>query len=199
MKKSIFVCVAIAMSLLFTNAASAQQKIGYFDEQLVLSLFPGFAKVADTLLPTYQNDSIRLEYEARVYEYQRADSVFKKDSATMPAKARELAIKDLNQKRYTLINWQQIAQQMYENKMGQLLYPFRQKIFDALRQVVAEGKYTHVLNESAFAGQYVQPPILDNLAIRVAIKLKLPLTKEIEDAWKAANGAAGGPATPAKK
>jgi hypothetical protein len=30
--------------------------------------------------------------------------------------------------------------------------------------------------------------LLDNLAIRVAIKLKLALPKEAEDAWKAAGG-----------
>ncbi|MES2002899.1 MAG: OmpH family outer membrane protein [Bacteroidota bacterium] len=202
MKKLLFVCVAVAASLLFTNTTKAQAtKIGYFDEQLALQLFPGIDKV-QTQLDSYQNDSLRLEFEARVYEFQKADSVFKKDSATMPAKVRELAVKDLNQKKYTLANWQQIAQQMYEGKMDQLLNPFRQKVADALRAVVAEQKYTIVLNAAALTSpQYVQPPLLDNLAIKVAIKLKLPLTKEIEDAWKAAGGSLGtsAPATAPKK
>ena len=194
MKKLLFVCVAFAACLLFTNTTKAQAvKIGYFDEQLALQFFPGIGKV-DTLLQSYQQDSLRQEYDARIYEFQRADSIFKRDSATMPAKARELAVRDLTQKRYTLINWQQIAQQMYESKMEQLLNPYKQKMFDALKQVVAEQKYTLVLNASALS-QYVQPPLLDNLAIRVAMKLKLPLTKEIEDAWKAASGAGSAPAS----
>lgn len=189
MKKLLFVCVAFAACLLFTNTTKAQAvKIGYFDEQLALQFFPGIGKV-DTLLQSYQQDSLRQEYDARIYEFQRADSIFKKDSATMPAKARELAMRDLTQKRYTLLNWQQIAQQMYESKMEQLLNPYKQKMFDALKQVIAEQKYTLVLNASALS-QYAQPPLLDNLAIRVAMKLKLPLTKEIEDAWKAASGGA---------
>jgi len=197
MKKLLFVCVAVAACILFTNTTKAQAvKIGYFDEQLTLSLFPGIGKV-DTLLSSFQNDSLRLEYEARVYEFNRADSIYKKDSAAMPAKARELAQKDLVQKRYLLINWQQYSQQLYEQKMEQLLNPYRQKIYDALRAVVAEQKYTLVLNQSALAAQYVQPPLLDNLSIRTAMKLKLPLTKEIEDAWKVASGA--GAAAPAKK
>lgn len=196
MKKLLFVCVAVAACILFTNTTKAQAvKIGYFDEQLALSLFPGIGKV-DTLLSNYQNDSLRLEYEARVYEFNRADSIYKKDSASMPAKARELAQKDLVQKRYLLINWQQYSQQLYEQKMEQLLNPYKQKMVDALRAVVTEQKYTLVLNAQALY-QYVQPPLLDNLSIRVAMKLKLPLTKEIEDAWKVASGA--GAAAPAKK
>jgi Skp family chaperone for outer membrane proteins len=196
MKKLLFVCVAVAACILFTNTTKAQAvKIGYFDEQLTLSLFPGIGKV-DTLLSSFQNDSLRLEYEARVYEFNRADSIYKKDSATMPAKARELAQKDLGQKRYMLINWQQIGQQMYEQKMEQLLNPYKQRMFDALKQVIAEQKYTLVLNSNALS-PYAQPPLLDNLSIRTAMKLKLPLTKEIEDAWKVASGA--GAAAPAKK
>lgn len=196
MKKLLFVCVAVAACILFTNTTKAQAvKIGYFDEQLALSLFPGIGKV-DTLLSNFQNDSLRLEYEARVYEFNRADSIYKKDSATMPAKARELAQKDLVQKRYLLINWQQYSQQLYEQKMEQLLNPYKQKMVDALRAVVTEQKYTLVLNVQALY-QYIQPPLLDNLSIRVAMKLKLPLTKEIEDAWKVASGA--GAAAPAKK
>jgi Skp family chaperone for outer membrane proteins len=197
MKKLLFVCVAIAVSLLFSNTTSAQQKIGYFDEQLALSFFPGIGKV-DTLLQSYQNDSLRQEYEARVYEFQRSDSIFKKDSATMPVKARELALRDLNQKRYTLLNWQQIAQQMYETKMEQLLNPYRQRMYNAVQEVIKEQKYTLLLNAQAVS-QYMQPPILDNVAIRAAKKLGLPLTKDIEDAWKAASGASGGGAAPAKK
>lgn len=46
---------------------------------------------------------------------------------------------------------------------------------------------------------YAQPSIADNLTIRVALRLKLPVPKDIEDAFKAATGGAAKPATPAKK
>ena len=198
MKKLLFVCVAIAVSLLFTNSSDAQSaKIGYFDEQLTLSLFPGIGKI-DTMMQSYQNDSLRAEYDYRVYEFQRADSMFKKDSATMPVKARELATRDLNQKKYTLVNWQQLGQQMYEAKMEQLLNPYKQKIFEALKLVITEQKYTFILTAQALS-PYAQPPLLDNLSIRVAMKLKLPLTKEIEEAWRVASGSSASPAAPAKK
>jgi len=198
MKKLLFVCLAFVASFLFSNNTNAQQKIGYFDEQLTLSLFPGIQKV-DTLLNSYQNDSLRVEYEYRVSDFTRRDSIFKKDSATMPAKARELAVRELNQLKYNLINWQTYAQQMVEAKTEQLLNPYKQRMFEALKTVIAEQKYTYVLNAQALS-PYAQPPLLDNLSIRVAQKLKLPLTKEIEDAWKAASGAgsAAPPAAPKK-
>lgn len=189
MKKLLFVCVAFAASFLFSNNTNAQQKMGYFDEQLTLSLFPGIQKI-DTLLNSFQNDSLRVEYEYRVGDFTRRDSIFKKDSATMPVKARELATRELNQLKYNLINWQTYAQQMIEAKTDQLLMPYKQKMFEALRLVIAEQKYTYVLTAQALS-VYAQPPLLDNLSIRVAMKLKLPLTKEIEDAWKVASGSAG--------
>ncbi len=195
MKKLLFVCVAFAAMMLISNTSSAQQKIGYFDEQLTLSLFPGIQKI-DTLLNSYQNDSLRVEYEYRVGDFTRRDSIFKKDSATMPAKARELAVRELNQLKYNLINWQNYAQQMVEGKTEQLLNPYKQRMFEALKIVIAEQKYTYVLTAQALS-PYAQPPLLDNLSIRVAMKLKLPLTKEIEDAWKAASGA-GAASTPKK-
>jgi Skp family chaperone for outer membrane proteins len=192
MKKFLFVCVAFAISLLFTKTTSAQSvKIGYFDEQSVLTIMPGIDKV-DSTLKIYERDSIGVEYQYRYNDYLRRDSIYKKDSATMPAKAREIAEGELNQLKSTLINWQQIAQQMYQNKTEQLVAPYRKQIYDALNQIVADLKYTYVLNQSALS-DLVRPPLLDNLSIRVAMKLKLPLSKEIEDAWKAAVGAASAP------
>lgn len=198
MKKLLFVCVAFAVSLVLSTNTNAQQiKIGYFDEQQTLSLFPGIQKI-DSLMQSYQNDSLRVEYEYRVGDFQRRDSIFKKDSATMPVKARELATRELNQLKYNLINWQTYAQQMGEGKLEQLLNPYKLRMFEAMKAIIAEQKYTLVLT-SASLSPYAQPPLLDNLSIRVAMKLKLPLPKEIEDAWKAASGGGTPAAAPAKK
>lgn len=187
MKKLLFVCVASVASLFFSKDAGAQQvKIGYFDEQQVLPLMPGFSKL-DTSMAVFQSDSLGVEFNYTYGDYHRRDSIFKKDSATMPAKARELAVKELNQLKYKLSNWSQYAENVLGAKQEQLLQPFRIRIQQALAAIVAEQKYTHVLNSSALS-LYVQPPLLDNLAIRVAMRLKLALPKEIEDAWKAASG-----------
>ncbi len=203
MKKLLLVCVTVAASLLFSNNAQSQVKIGYFDEQTLLSLFPGIEKV-DTLMNSYVKDSLNVEYQYSVVEYQRRDSLFKKDSATMPAKAREMAVSELNKLYYKIANWQQYAQEMQQEKMDRLLMPYRQQMMIALQQVVAENKYTLVLKAEAIS-PYVDPTlsILDNLTIRTAIKLKLDLPQQWADAWKAAGGTIPGSgtkaATPASK
>jgi Skp family chaperone for outer membrane proteins len=195
MKKLLFVCVVLAASFLSATTTNAQAtKIGYFDEESVLGAIPGIGRV-DSLMQIFVNDSIGGEYTYRLSQFQLADSIFRKDSAGLPAKSRELAIKDLNQKRAILVNWQQYATQMRDAKLEQLLSPYRTRIVEALKQVVAENKYTLVLNQSALA-PLVQPPMADNLSIRVAMKMKLPLPKEIEDAFRAATG--GGAAPPKK-
>lgn len=200
MKKLLFVCVAIAAGFLFTNQASAQQlKIGYFDEQSILGLMPGIQKV-DTLLNSFAQDSLKQEYDYTAGMYQRQDSIWRKDSATMPAKARELALRDLNTLKIKLIRWQEYANSLQEQKKEELLAPFMKKIVDALQEVVAEQKYTYVLRDDALS-PYVQRPLLDNVTIRVAMKLKLTLPKELEDEWKRqASGGAPKPAgtTPTK-
>ena len=188
MKKLLLVCVTVAASLLFSNNAQSQVKIGYFDEQTLLSLFPGIDKI-DTLMNSYVRDSLNVEYQYSVVEYQRRDSLFKKDSATMPAKAREMAVSELNRLYYKIANWQQYSQEMQQEKMDRLLAPYRQQMLGALQQVVAENKYTLVLKAEAIS-PYMDPTlsILDNLTIRTAIKLKMELPKEWADAWKAAGG-----------
>jgi len=203
MKKLLLVSVTVAASLLFSNNAQSQVKIGYFDEQTLLSLFPGIEKV-DTLMNSYVRDSLNVEYQYSVVEYQRRDSLFKKDSATMPAKAREMAVSELNKLYYKIANWQQYSQEMQQDKMDRLLAPYRQQMVAALQQVVAENKYTLVLKAEAIS-PYVDPTlsILDNLTIRTAIKLKMELPQQWTDAWKAAGGTIPGagtkPATQAPK
>ena len=200
MKKLLFVFVVLAASLLFSNTTNAQVKIGYFDEQSLLSLFPDIQKV-DTIINNFVKDSLNPEYAYTVQDYQRRDSLFKKDSATMPAKARELALSDLNRLGYKLANWQQYAQEMQNGKMEQSLLPYRQKMLAAFQQIVTEQKYTLVLKTETLS-PYMEPNILDNLTIRVAMKLNLPLPQQIMDAWKQAGGAVSAPAktaAPAKK
>ena len=198
MRKFLFVSVVLVAVLLSTKSAEAQAtKIGYFDEQAALSLFPGINKI-DTLLNSYRLDSLQEEFKYILSDYQRKDSIFKKDSAAMPAKARELAVRDLMQIRYKLTNWQQYQEQMEGMKYEQLVNPYRIRLADALAAIVAEQKYTLVLKAETIS-PYVQPNLLDNLTIRVAMKLQLPLPKEIEDAWKAASGTSTPAAKPAVK
>lgn len=191
MKKGLVFAAILLMAISFTNVASAQTKIGYFDDQSVIALFPGIQEKLDTVLKSYAQDSLQDEYAYTLRQYQNQDSIYKRDSLDLSKrpKALQMATDELNKLKYKLINWQQYQQQMMEQKQEQLLLPFRQKIAAALSEVVAEQKYNLVLKAESLS-PYAQPSIADNLTIRVAMKLKLPLPKEIEEAFRVATGGA---------
>jgi Skp family chaperone for outer membrane proteins len=199
MKKGFLFAAVLLVAISFTNSANAQTvKVGYFDEQKVIALFPDLAKI-DTILQSFAKDTLQDEYNYTLKSYQVKDSIYRKDSLELSKrpKALQLSTDELNQLKYKLINWQQYQQEAMQQKQEQLLLPYRQKIFAALSEVIAENKYTWVLNESSLS-PYFQHSIADNLAIRTAMKLKLPLPKEIEEAFRVATG--GAPAkAPAKK
>ena len=205
MKKGFLFAAILLVAVSFTNSASAQTKIGYFDDQSVISLFPGIQEKLDTILRSFAQDTLQDEYNYTLKDYQVKDSIFKRDSLdlTKRPKALEMATTDLNKLKYKLINWQQYQQQAMQQKEEGLLLPYRQKVAAALSEVVAENKYTLVLKAESLS-PYAQPSIADNLTIRVAMKLKLNLPKEVEDAFKAATGGAtaapaASKAAPAKK
>ena len=199
MKKVLFAAILL-VACAFGNSANAQTKIGYFDDQSVIALFPGIQEKLDTILNSYAKDSLQDEYNYTLKDYQVKDSIYKRDSVDLSKrpKALQMATDDLNRLKYKLINWQQYQQQSMEQKQEALLLPYRQKIATALSEIVAEQKYNLVLKADALS-PYAQPSIADNLTIRVALRLKLPVPKDIEDAFKAATGGAAKPATPAKK
>ena len=200
MKKGFLFAAILLVALSFTKSASAQTKIGYFDDQSVIALFPGIQEKLDTVLKSYAQDTLQDEYNYTLKDYQVKDSIFKKDSANLSKrpKALEMATSDLNKLKYKLINWQQYQQQAMQQKEETLLLPYRQKVAAALSEVVAENKYSLVLKAESLS-PYAQPSIADNLTIRVAMKLKLTLPKEVVEAFKAATGgAAPATAAPAK-
>ena len=199
MKKVLFAAILL-VACAFSNSAIAQTKIGYFDDQSVIALFPGIQEKLDTVLNSYAKDSLQDEYNYTLKDYQVKDSIYKRDSVDLSKrpKALQMATEDLNRLKYKLINWQQYQQQMMEQKQEGLLLPYKQKIAQALSEIVAEQKYNLVLKADALS-PYAQPSIADNLTIRVALRLKLPVPKDIEEAFKAATGGAAKPAAPAKK
>ncbi len=181
MKKILVVCVALTISLVFSNSTKAQQlKIGVFDEESVLGLFPDIQKV-QTALDQYQQDSLRGEYEYTVSEFKRLDSTFKKDSATMAPSVKALMQRDITANYSKIANWQQYSQKMLGDKQNQLLQPYLEKVYAAFQEIVAEQKYTWVLKKDACI---IPGGLGDNISIKVAQKLKLPLPQQVIDELK---------------
>lgn len=178
----------LGMVLAGTENASAQNKFGYFDLEYVLSVMPGIEKV-DSMMQSFEKDSLNTEYQFELAELQRMDSTLKADSAKMPARLYQQRQQEQAQRFFKLQNWQQYSQQVMQAKQQELLGPYYQKILEAFRQVKEEGKYTYVFK----AESLYDAPQADNLVPIVAKKLNIKLPTP------PAQGAGGGAAPPPKK
>lgn len=185
MKKVLFVCLAFSLSLLTTKTNA--QKIGSFDEESVLGLFPGLQQKVDSALQQFVADSLKPEYDAELEMLQTKDSLLK-DSLGKSESWKKNLKNEIGVHRYKLQNWQQYQQQRLQGKQDEVLFPYKKKVYEALDEIIRDQKYTHVMKSEVFL---LAPP-LDNLSIKVAQKLKLPLPKDVEDAIKAAQGQGGG-------
>lgn len=171
MKKLMIAAAVFAgVMLAGTDKAAAQSKMGYFDLEYVVSQMPGVAKV-DTLLAIFERDSLGMEYDFRLSEFQRNDSTLRADSAKMPVRLYQEKKNEMIQKFYVLQNWQQYSQQVGQAKQQELMEPFLNKALTAFQQVVEEGKYGYVFKRESL---WIAPPG-DNLIPLVAKKLGLKL------------------------
>ncbi|MDI9338050.1 MAG: OmpH family outer membrane protein [Alphaproteobacteria bacterium] len=186
MKKNVLLLIVVAGLTMGFNRAHAQtHRIGYFNDQAVLSLYPGISGKLDTALQNYNRDTLQEEYYYTLRQYTLKDSNYRLDSANMRPIQRELEQADISKLRYKLVNWQQYQQQVLQQKQEEFLKPFLEKIVAALNEVVQQEKFTYVFKEESLS-PYVQPPLEDNLTIPVALKLKLEIPKDALEAYQRA-------------
>jgi len=180
MKKILFsVFVLTAVSFLTEKVQAQQVKIGVFDLDIMVQAMPGYANV-DSLLQIYQRDSLTAEYDVYMSEYQRLDSTYKADSALVAQGKKSKALLDYttNERQKMAMNvayWQQIAQNKYESKRGQLAQPLYEQVYNAYKKVLSQKKYALVLKPGAYEPGNPRDNLfqVDNLFISVAKELKL--------------------------
>ncbi|MEP6468007.1 MAG: OmpH family outer membrane protein [Parafilimonas sp.] len=152
--KKVFLAAFCITALCFGVTTSFGQtapaiKVGVFDLDLMVQAMPEYRGV-DSLVQSYEKDTLGVEYQIYQGEYQRLDSTLKSDSAKGVSKT----IMDYNnqqkqQMTYNLVYWQQIAQQKSDNYRSTLTAPLYQRILVAYKKVLAAKKYTLILKPSA--------------------------------------------------
>lgn len=155
-----FVLGAGVLGSLSANA----QKVGAVNVEAIVYSLPEIPKLEEALRK-YQIDSIGAEYTQLADEQKRKDSIVK-DPKTVKS-VRETAEKDLADLNSHLINWQNYAQQLNQEKQSELLQPLYAKVMEAVKAYAKEKAYTYVLTREAF----VIIPDADDITIPVATKL----------------------------
>ena len=165
MKK--IIAIFLLAAGLVSGTVQAQNKFGFIRVDEVVSLMPELKKI-DTLLTSYQNDSLPRTYNYLLAQYQYYDSIAN-DSAHQTAVVRQQASRQRTDYLGELQNWQATAQSLIEAKQNSLLQPVYDKVLKAIDDVAKEKGYSYVFNRESLL---VGPPT-DNLLTLVAEKLKV--------------------------
>lgn len=166
--KKITAIIVLAAGFI-SGSVQAQNKIGYIRVDEMVALMPELKKI-DTLLTSYQNDSLPRTYNYLLSQFQRYDSIVN-DTVRSPLVVRQDAAKQRAGFLEELQNWQNSAQALIEAKQNSLLQPVYDKVLKAINEVAKEKGYSYVFNREALL---VQPPG-DDLLPMVAEKLKVKL------------------------
>ncbi|MES2430488.1 MAG: OmpH family outer membrane protein [Bacteroidota bacterium] len=142
--KKLFTVLAIAFLVIgLSNISVAQNKIGYIDTRLLVSIMPE-AKAADSALQDYQA-SLEAQGKEYITEFSEKQDAYIKDSAKFSAATKELKNNDLGALYQKIQNWNGIMQQMIEEKQQVLTTPIYTKAIDNIKLVAKENGYTYVL------------------------------------------------------
>ena len=129
-------------ALVIAGMSSVQaQKSGYISVEQVVSLMPEVGRI-DTALQKFQVDSVNAEFASLIQEYNYKDSILNKtDTTKIPAAVKRQHRQDLEQIAYQVQNWQQISQNVMQNKQQEMLAPVDQKAMKAINDFVPPGGF----------------------------------------------------------
>ncbi len=164
MKKVLFVC----LMALGAFTVTAQNKIGYISTEDLISEMPEAVK-ADAELKEYQQ-SLAQQYQDMMKELNDKDSIFVKDSMKLSASMKEIKRDELVSLYQRIQNWNNQAQDLYQQKAQEKVAPLRTKAMDAIKAVAKDNGYGYVLDASAII---VAPPGDDLLPL---VRKKLGIT-----------------------
>ena len=145
--------------------ASAQTKIGYINTDELIGVMPE-AEKADAELKEYQA-SLAQQGQDMMKELNDKDSLFVKDSAKLSPSMKEIKKNELISLYQRVQNWNQQAQEMYQQEAQKKIAPLRTKAMEAIRAVAKESGYSYILDINSVI---VGPPGDDVLGL---VKKKL--------------------------
>lgn len=157
----------LAVVALMSFGANAQNKIGYISTDELIGVMPE-AEKADAELKEYQA-SLAQQGQDMMKELNDKDSLFVRDSAKLSASMKEIKKNELVSLYQRAQNWNQQAQEMYQQEAQKKIAPLRAKALEAIRAVAKENAYSYILDSNSVI---VGPPGDDVLAL---VKKKLAI------------------------
>jgi outer membrane protein len=161
--------VATVMTLTIFGA-SAQQKIGYINTDELISVMPE-AEKADSELKEYQT-SLAQQGQDMMTELNNKDSLFVRDSSKLSPSMKEIKKNELISLYQRVQNWNQQAQEMYQQEAQKKISPIKTKALETIRAVAKESGYAYILDNNAVivgpSGDDILPLVKTKLGIKNA-------------------------------
>lgn len=177
MKKSIKLAV---LTMMIGVSSAFAQKFGHINSNELLLAMPE-RKQAETALQDYaksldgQIKTMSTEYEAKVAEYQKQESL-------MTDIIKQDKVKEINDLEERIKTFQGTAQESLQKKEQELMQPMVTKAKKAIEDVAKENNYKYVFDTSAGFILYSEPS--DDIISLVKKKMGLPDVPAVKDTPK---------------
>lgn len=175
--KKLVVVVFMTFSAFGSNAQQkaeqkTEQKIGYINTDELIGVMPE-AEKADSELKEYQA-SLAQQGQDMMNELNIKDSLFVKDSSKLSPSMKEIKKNELISLYQRVQNWNQQAQEMYQQEAQKKIAPLRTKAMDAIKMVAKENGFAYILDYNSVI---VGPPgddVLEMVKKKLNIKETVP-------------------------
>ncbi len=165
--KNLFLAILMVMG---TWTVSAQNKIGFISTEDLIGDMPE-ADSADAELKRFQAELSQTGQDM-MRELTIKDSIFVSDSAKLSLSMREIKREELIGLYSKVQNWNQKAQDLYQQRAQELIGPIRNRAMDAIKAVAKESGYAYVFDINSVI---VAPPGDDLLPlVRKKMGIKTP-------------------------
>ena len=141
--KTFLLAAITALSFL---TASAQQKIAYINTDELIGSMPEAIK-ADAELNEYKQ-GLGQQYQDLSKDFAAKDSAYLRDSLKLSASIKKIKSDELYGMYQRLSNWQEEANQRYQQEANTKIGPIREKAMLAIQAVATEKGYAFVMDEA---------------------------------------------------
>ena len=172
MKKTVKLILATA--LLVGATSTFAQKFGRINTQEIIMAMPE-TKTMQTNMEAYAKE-LQDNIETMNVEFNTKLQDFQKNFNTLSDMAKEIKEKDLNDLQNRIREFQERAQQEYQQKQNELLAPIIEKAKNAIDKVAAAGAYLVVFDTSTGSLAYFDEATLTDIAPEVKKELGISET-----------------------
>lgn len=159
-----------ALILISFSAGAQSLKIGYIDSNEVMNIMPERDSIEVALMKFQQQ--LEKELKAMATEYQAKVTSYQNDMATMSNLVKQSKEKEITDLQNRIQEFQQNADQEFNDKRIELLNPLINKVKKAIDEVGKENNYTYILDSATGVILHIGPNA-ENVLTLVKAKLKL--------------------------